>query len=108
MPELIKVIIKSTKILSLFLRTLDEIEPNIIRQQNLEKHIWESCFYATLWFIWLVRNDYIFNNSTTQAWEVGEIVKTRVAMWKKAKVYIKVYSVKDFKLFLDGIRKVRL
>ncbi|KAI8534362.1 hypothetical protein RHMOL_Rhmol10G0084400 [Rhododendron molle] len=73
--------------------------------KNLEKHIWESCFYATLWSIWLVRNDYIFNNSTTQAWEVGELVKTRVAMWMKAKFDIKVYSVEDFKFFLDGIRK---
>ncbi|XP_058185920.1 uncharacterized protein LOC131303146 [Rhododendron vialii] len=64
---------------------------------NLEKHIWESCFYATLWSIWLVRNDYIFNNSTTQPWEVGDVVKTRVAMWMKAKFNIKIYTVEDFK-----------
>ncbi|XP_058223265.1 uncharacterized protein LOC131332979 [Rhododendron vialii] len=29
---------------------------------NLEKHIWETCFYATVWSLWLVRNDTIFNN----------------------------------------------
>ncbi|KAI8537194.1 hypothetical protein RHMOL_Rhmol09G0006200 [Rhododendron molle] len=75
---------------------------------RLEKHIWEACFYATLWFLWLVRNDYIFNNSTKQAWEVGEVVKTRVAMWMKAKFNSKVYTVEEFKVFLDGIRKLRL
>ncbi|XP_058217560.1 uncharacterized protein LOC131328662 [Rhododendron vialii] len=55
----------------------------------------------------LVRNDHVFNNSTKQPWEVGDLVKTRVAMWMKAKFDIKVYTVEDFKVFLDGIRKVR-
>ncbi|XP_058208091.1 uncharacterized protein LOC131321096 [Rhododendron vialii] len=30
--------------------------------KNLEKHLWECCFYATLWSIWIARNDAIFNN----------------------------------------------
>ncbi|XP_058198562.1 uncharacterized protein LOC131314086 [Rhododendron vialii] len=75
---------------------------------NLEKHVWKACFYATLWSIWLVRNDTIFNNSTKQAWEVGDSVKTRVAMWMKVKYDIKVYIVEEFKIFLDGVRKLRL
>ncbi|XP_058180030.1 uncharacterized protein LOC131298566 [Rhododendron vialii] len=75
---------------------------------NLEKHIWEACFYATFWSLWLVRNDYIFNNSAKQAWEVGDVVKTMVAMWMKVKFDIKVYTVEEFKVFLDGIRKLKL
>ncbi|KAI8531861.1 hypothetical protein RHMOL_Rhmol11G0168700 [Rhododendron molle] len=61
-----------------------------------------------MWSLWLVRNDYIFNNSSKQVWEVGDLVKTRVAIWMKAKFDIKVYTVEDFKLFLDGIRKLKL
>lgn len=75
---------------------------------NLEKHLWEACFYAMLWSLWLVRNDSIFNNSTKQVWEVGEFVKTKVAMWMKAKFDIKVYTVEEFKIFLDGVRKLIL
>ncbi|KAI8535123.1 hypothetical protein RHMOL_Rhmol10G0150800 [Rhododendron molle] len=75
---------------------------------NLEKYVWEICFYATLWSLWLVRNDTIFNNSSKQAWEVGDLVITRVAMWIKAKFDIKVYSIEEFKIFLDGVRKLRV
>lgn len=72
---------------------------------NLERHIWEVCLFATLWFLWLVRNDYAFNNASTEPWEVGDLIKTRVAMWMKAKFDIKVYSVEDFKVYLDGFGK---
>ncbi|XP_058216597.1 uncharacterized protein LOC131327443 [Rhododendron vialii] len=78
------------------------------RFRNLEKATWEVCFYATLWSIWLTRNDYIFNGATTQASEVVDLVKTRVAMWMKAKFDIKIYTVEDFKSYLDGIRKVKV
>ncbi|KAI8546452.1 hypothetical protein RHMOL_Rhmol07G0118800 [Rhododendron molle] len=61
-----------------------------------------------LWSLWLVRNDYVFNNSSKQPWEVGDLVKTRVAMWMKTKFNIKIYTVEDFKVFLDGIRKLKL
>lgn len=72
------------------------------------RKIFGKCFFATLWSLWLVRNDYVFNNASTQVWEVGDLVKTRVAMWIKVKFDIKVYTVEDFKVFLDGIRKVKL
>lgn len=78
------------------------------RLKNLEKHLWEATFYATLWSLWLVRNDYVFNNATTSIREVGELVKTRVAMWMKSKFEIKLYTVEEFKGFLDGIRKLRI
>ncbi|KAI8523442.1 hypothetical protein RHMOL_Rhmol13G0073800 [Rhododendron molle] len=72
-----------------------------------EEKLWEGYFYATLWSLWLVRNDYVFNNATTSIEEVGELVKTRVAMWMKSKFEIKFYSVEDFRLFLDGVRKLK-
>ncbi|KAI8534606.1 hypothetical protein RHMOL_Rhmol10G0103500 [Rhododendron molle] len=76
--------------------------------RNLEKHIREVCFFATLWSIWLTRNGCIFNGATTRASEVVDLIKTRVAMWMKAKFDIKIYTVEDFKGYLDGIRKVKL
>ncbi|KAI8563627.1 hypothetical protein RHMOL_Rhmol03G0124100 [Rhododendron molle] len=30
------------------------------RFRNLEKEIWESCLYATLWSLWLLQNDCVF------------------------------------------------
>ncbi|KAI8551451.1 hypothetical protein RHMOL_Rhmol06G0186800 [Rhododendron molle] len=38
----------------------------------------------------------------------GSYLKTRVAMWMKAKFDIKVHTVEDFKGYLDGIRKMKL
>lgn len=76
--------------------------------RNLERYIWEVTFFATLWSMWLARNDLIFNNVIRSASEVGELVKTRVAMWMKAKFDIKVYSVEDFRSFLGGIRMLKL
>lgn len=78
------------------------------RFRNLEKHLWEICFYAVLWSIWLARNDIAFNNAVIEAEEVGELVKTRVAMWVKVKFNLKLYSVEDFRCFLDAIRKVKV
>ncbi|XP_058203040.1 uncharacterized protein LOC131317509 [Rhododendron vialii] len=78
------------------------------RFRNLEKNIWEVCFFATLWSIWLTRNGYIFNGITTEALEVADLIKTKVAMWMKAKFDIKLYTVEDFKGYLDGIRKVKM
>ncbi|KAI8522859.1 hypothetical protein RHMOL_Rhmol13G0029600 [Rhododendron molle] len=69
---------------------------------------WEVTFFATLWSLWLASNDLVFNNVSRSASEVGDQIKTRVAMWMKAKFEIKVYSVEDFKCFLDGIRKLKL
>ncbi|XP_058217366.1 uncharacterized protein LOC131328437 [Rhododendron vialii] len=69
--------------------------------RNLEKNIWEVSFYATLWSLWLARNDLVFNNANLSVEVVGELVKTRVAMWMKTKFGIKIYSVEEFKLFLD-------
>lgn len=55
-----------------------------------------------------MRNDYVFNNATIQPNEVGELIKTMVAMRMKVKYNIKVYTVKDFKKQLGGIRRVKL
>lgn len=76
--------------------------------RNLEKHIWEATLYATLWTLWLTRNDRVFNNKVRSSEEVGDVIKTKVAMWMKVKFDIKVYSVDDFKNFLSGIRRVKI
>jgi exo-beta-1,3-glucanase (GH17 family) len=78
------------------------------RFRNLEKSLWETSFFATLWSLWLVRNEYVFNNATLAVGVVVEKVKARVAMWVKAKFDVKVYSVEEFKVFLDGIRRLKL
>jgi len=41
-------------------------------------------------------------------WDVGDLIKTRVAMWIKTKFDIKIYTVEEFKEFLGGIRKLRI
>ncbi|KAI8530573.1 hypothetical protein RHMOL_Rhmol11G0070200 [Rhododendron molle] len=50
----------------------------------------------------------MFNNVKRSASEVGDLAKTRVAMWMKTKFDIKVYSIEEFKSFLGGIRKLKL
>ncbi|KAI8548067.1 hypothetical protein RHMOL_Rhmol07G0243600 [Rhododendron molle] len=74
--------------------------------KNLEKYMWETTFHATIWSLWLVRNDLVFNNATWRVEDLGELIKTRVAMCIKVKFDIKVHSVEDFKDYLDGMRKV--
>ncbi|XP_058223037.1 uncharacterized protein LOC131332760 [Rhododendron vialii] len=64
--------------------------------KNLERYMWETSFHATIWSLWLVRNDLVFNNATWQVEDLGELIKTRVAMWIKVKFDIKVHSVEDF------------
>ncbi|XP_058215516.1 uncharacterized protein LOC131326672 [Rhododendron vialii] len=74
--------------------------------KNLEKHLWECCFYATLWSIWIARNDAIFNNKIVDCNHLEELIKSRAAMWIKAKFDIKVYTVEDIKSNLDGVRRL--
>ncbi|XP_058189531.1 uncharacterized protein LOC131307140 [Rhododendron vialii] len=78
------------------------------RFSNLEKEIWEACLYATLWLLWLMRNDCVFNNASMLVWDVADLIKTRVAMWMRTKHDIKLYSVDNFKGYLDGIHNLKL
>ncbi|XP_058192206.1 uncharacterized protein LOC131309615 [Rhododendron vialii] len=66
--------------------------------RNLEKSLWETSFFATLWSLWLVRNEHVFNNTMVTAEVVVDKVKTRVAMWVKAKFDIKMYTMEEFKV----------
>ncbi|KAI8559205.1 hypothetical protein RHMOL_Rhmol04G0155100 [Rhododendron molle] len=79
-----------------------------MRFKNLEKFLWETTFHATTWSLWLVRNDLVFNNASWRVEDLGELIKTRIAMWIKAKFDIEVYSVENFKGYLDGMRKVKV
>ncbi|KAI8568968.1 hypothetical protein RHMOL_Rhmol02G0242400 [Rhododendron molle] len=71
---------------------------------SLRPSIWSliMVWWQMFWSLWLARNDLIFNNTSRSASEVGDQIKTMVAMWMKAKFDIKVYSVEDFKCFLHG------
>ncbi|KAI8563077.1 hypothetical protein RHMOL_Rhmol03G0085300 [Rhododendron molle] len=76
------------------------------RFKKLEKHLWECCFYATLWSIWLVRNDVIFKNIVVDRNQMEELIKTRAALWIKAKFDLKGYTVEDIKRNLDSVRRL--
>lgn len=76
--------------------------------KSLEKFMWETCFFASVWTLWLMRNNLVFNGVLSTVGEVGEAIKTKVAMWVKVKFNIKVYSVEEFKIFLDGIRTLKV
>ncbi|KAG5542410.1 hypothetical protein RHGRI_022072 [Rhododendron griersonianum] len=68
--------------------------------------MWECYFYATLWSIWIARNDVIFNNKAANRNQVVELTKTRAALWIKARFDIKVYTVENIKRNLDGARRL--
>ncbi|KAI8534834.1 hypothetical protein RHMOL_Rhmol10G0127300 [Rhododendron molle] len=55
-----------------------------------------------------MRNRIIFQNVTSSLEEVVDLIKYRVTMWMKVKFDIKVYSIEDFKGYLDGIRLLKL
>ncbi|KAI8574390.1 hypothetical protein RHMOL_Rhmol01G0349600 [Rhododendron molle] len=62
---------------------------------------WRSPVYLCFGILYLV-----FNNPTWHVENIGELIKTKVAMWIKVKFDIKVHSVEDFKGYLNGTRKV--
>ncbi|KAG5541489.1 hypothetical protein RHGRI_021344 [Rhododendron griersonianum] len=76
--------------------------------KNLEKACWQATFFATLWTLWLCRNDKVFNNKTWEVDDILDLVKTRVALWIKGSFNLHHYSVQDFKWNLEGIRKVKV
>ncbi|KAI8548175.1 hypothetical protein RHMOL_Rhmol07G0252200 [Rhododendron molle] len=76
--------------------------------KNLEKYLWETTFHATIWSVWLARNEIVFNNASWRVEDLGQLIKTRVAMWVKVKFDIKVHSVEYFKGYLDGMKKEKV
>ncbi|XWS42557.1 hypothetical protein CRYUN_Cryun16bG0024600 [Craigia yunnanensis] len=42
-------------------------------------------FFATIWSIWLMRNDIIFNGKVSNFRQIIDIIKFRTASWFKAK-----------------------
>lgn len=76
--------------------------------KNVEKGCWEICFYAILWSTWLERNHIIFKQKTVDLDKIVEEIKTKVAIWTKAKFDLKNYSVEDIKRCLQGIRKQKV
>ncbi|EOY10280.1 Uncharacterized protein TCM_025650 [Theobroma cacao] len=52
-------------------------------KQNCE--IWKMSFFAIVWFIWLARNEVIFNGSNWDSVQTFEIARIRIACWSKSK-----------------------
>lgn len=74
--------------------------------KKFEKSCWIACFFAVMWSIWTGRNELVFNNKPWDEMLCMDLVKTRMAIWIKAKYNIKEYSVEDFKRSLEGIRSL--
>lgn len=77
------------------------------RFEKFEKKCWLACFFTVMWSIWTGRNKVVFNNKPWDELECLDVVKTKMAIWIKAKFNIKEYSVEDFKRSLEGIRSLR-
>lgn len=76
-----------------------------VKFKNVEKGIWDICFFAVLWSLWLERNLIIFQRIDLDVEKLEDKIQTRVALWTKANYDLKNYSVDDFKRCLIGIRK---
>lgn len=55
-----------------------------------------------------MRNNLAFNGVSTIVEDVGEGIKTNMTMWIKVKFDIRVYTIEEFKIFLDGIYKIEI
>ncbi|KAG5527629.1 hypothetical protein RHGRI_028525 [Rhododendron griersonianum] len=67
------------------------------------KLIWD-CIPTTIpWTIWNTRNGCAFKNETSDRKEVVELIKSKIALWVKAKWKSNEYSLNDFIFRLRSI-----
>lgn len=78
------------------------------KKRSLKQVCWSACFFATIWSIWLARNDLIFNNKALIIAETVDLIKTRVASWIKANYDLQAFSVEFFKLNLSVIISLKI
>lgn len=67
--------------------------------------IWDCIPPATLWSIWKLRNEHIFQGKSLNWEELVELIKIRVALWIRPKWEHKEYSINDFIFNLSSILK---
>ena len=63
------------------LRSLFELWMDIRIGGKFMKKIWESIFYAVVWTIWKVRNNFILHGETVQFDHILHLIKFRVGCW---------------------------
>lgn len=57
----------------------------LVRKKKARK-VWQVFCYAVVWSIWLMRNNFIFNNVSPDCLEILHMIKTRSWVWFVAKV----------------------
>lgn len=75
------------------------------RIKNNLRMIWNCIPLATLWSIWKMRNEFIFQNKGLNWEELADLIKLRVAFWVKSKWKHGEYSVNDFIFRLKSIKE---
>ena len=58
---------------------------------------------ASLWTLWLARNEMVFNNSKLNAVELKNLILVRVVKWGSAANILNVGSTPEWKLNLVGV-----
>lgn len=52
----------------------------LFKQKHINR-IWETVVAATLWTIWLARNDYVFNHVRIKQHVMQKLIKLRISKW---------------------------
>ncbi|XVF88973.1 hypothetical protein PTKIN_Ptkin19aG0094400 [Pterospermum kingtungense] len=65
--------------------------------------LWRMLFGATIWSIWLKRNDMIFKGGSLDIHNIIDLIKFRIGVWAKAKWPHVNVSISDFLLVPNAI-----
>ena len=76
----------------------------VVSARKLGKVIWNLIPLAVVWSIWLLRNDYKFNDGRPNWESLCERVKCRIAFWAKLKDCGNFASVDDILFRLGSVQ----
>ena len=72
------------------------------------KKLWKMSFYAIIWFIWILRNDMVFNGKVFDFEQIIDTSKFRLASWFKAKWSDSHYTILDIVRFPKDIQVLKI